>query len=84
MPYGGAVMARIARERDEALAEIEWLRGLVAVAIPEMEAGFDAQWPSKRKPRHDEGWMHFASALDHLRDADRFEARQRALRLDAR
>lgn len=47
---------------------------IVDAAIDELEAGFDAQWPSGRRPtKRDEGWMHFASALDHLRDARRTE-----------
>jgi hypothetical protein len=44
----------------------------VDAAIEELEAGFAAQWPSgKRPPVHDDGWMHFGSALDHLRDVRR-------------
>jgi hypothetical protein len=46
------------------------LLGWIESAVEELEAGFAAQWPSGRRPPvHDEGWMHFAQALDHMRDA---------------
>jgi len=52
-------------------AEVERLRGIAAAAADDLEAGFRAQWPSGRRPKDDEGWMHFATALDYLRDATR-------------
>jgi hypothetical protein len=45
---------------------------IVDAALADLQAAFDAQWPTGLKPRvRDEGWTLFATALDHLRDAHR-------------
>lgn len=45
-PYGGTKMAQIARERDEALREVEELRDLLrkAWAFPNYPAGSEAEY----------------------------------------
>lgn len=47
----------------------------VAEAIEELEAGFAEAWPDDKVTNIEQpGWMHFAQALDHLRDIEREEA----------
>lgn len=55
----------VPRERTRVLEEI------IEKAIDQITEGFDAKWPSGKKPRDDRGWIEFAMALDTLRDAQR-------------
>jgi hypothetical protein len=48
----------------------------VAAAIEELEAGFAEVWPDDKVTNIEQpGWMHFAQALDHLRDIEREASR---------